>query len=145
MLKILIVEDNAAFRRSLSELLRANYPAMQVAQAEDIAGAWRAITEMRPGLVFVDLKLQTENGLDLTRQISDAHPEVFVAVITGHNLPEYREAAYHNGAHCFIPKDAAGSADLLRLIDSVENGHPLQWSLGLDYINPSAPIFPGKT
>jgi len=134
----LIVEDNAAFRQSLSVLLRTNYPAMSVAQAENISEAWKKIAENQPGLVFVDIKLQEENGLDLAKGVRNAHPDVIVAVITGFNLPEYRQAAYHNGAHFFVPKDSFTSADILTLVDAIQTGQPPQWRLGLDYINPSS-------
>lgn len=144
MFKTLIVEDNAAFRRSLSELLRENYPAMLVAHAANISEAWKRIAEIQPGLVFVDIKLQEENGLDLTRGIRESHPDVIVAVITGSNFPEYRQAAYRDGAHYFIPKDTATSSDILMLIDSIQTGQPPQWSLGAEYINPLPPVRPWK-
>jgi len=136
----LIVEDNAAFRWSLSELLRANFPAMQVAQAGNVGEAWKQFAAIRPGLVFVDIKLQAENGLELTRSIHDTHPDVVVAIITGHNFPEYRQAAFQSGAHCFVPKDSVTSADILTLIESIQSGRPLQWGLGAEYINPFLPI-----
>lgn len=144
MLKTLIVEDNAAFRRSLSELLRAAYPAMMVAQAESIGEAWQKIAEIEPRLIFVDIKLQQENGLDLALAIRESYPEIIVVVVTGYNIPEYRHAAYQNGAHYFIPKDALTSPDILALIDSVQGGQPPQWSLGSDFVNPSYPGFPKK-
>lgn len=139
MFKTLIVEDNAAFRRSLSELLRANYPAILVAQAENISEAWKKIAEIEPRLVFVDIKLQAENGLDLTQGIRKSYPDIIIAVITGSNFPEYRQAAYQNGAHYFIPKDSATSSDILALIDSIQVGRPPQWSLGSDFVNPGSP------
>ena len=145
MFKTLIVEDNAAFRRSLSELLRANYPAMLVAHAENISEAWTKLVEIEPGLVFVDIKLQEENGLDLARGIRESHPDVIVAVITGYNFPEYRQAAYRHGAHFFIPKDTATSSDILMLIDSIQTGEAPRWSLGAESINPIPPfLLPGK-
>jgi len=135
--RTLIVVDNAAFRRSLSELLREHYPTMLVAQAEDIHAAWKKIREIEPRLVFVDIKLREENGLDLAQGIRRFHSDVIIAVVTGHNFPEYRQAAFQNGAHCFLPKDSAVSSDFLSLIDSIRGGLPPQWSLGVDFINPS--------
>lgn len=137
MFKTLIVEDNAVFRRSLGDLLRRNYPSILVAQAENIGQAWFKIFEIKPDLVFVDIKLQEENGLDLAEIIRESHPDMLVAIITSSNFPEYRQAAYHHGAHFFIPKSIATTSDILMLIDSVQAGQPPQWSLGLDFINPS--------
>ena len=144
MFKTLIVEDNAAFRRSLSDLLREKYPAMLVAQAENIGQAWYKIFEIKPDLVFVDIKLQEENGLDLAQMIRESHPDTLVAVITNSNFPEYRQAAYHHGAHYFIPKSTATSSDILMLIDSIQTGQPPQWSLGSEFINSSSHIHSWK-
>lgn len=144
MFKTLIVEDNAAFRRSLSDLLRGNYPAMLVALAENIGQAWFKVFEIEPNLVFVDIKLRDENGLDLAQMIKESHPDMLVAVITNSNFPEYRQAAYHHGAHFFIPKSTATSSDILTLIDSIQAGQPPQWSLGSDFINPSTHTRPWK-
>lgn len=129
MFSTLIVEDNAAFRLSLNQLLREKYPAMPVAQAENIREAWSRIAEIKPRLVFVDIKLGEENGLDLAREIRVTHPDVIVAVITSHDFPEYRQAAYQNGAHYFIPKNAATAADIVTLIDSIPSTYPLDKSM----------------
>jgi len=142
--KTLIVEDNAAFRRSLSELLRASYPTMVVAQADNISDAWKKIVEIEPRLAFVDIRLGEENGLDLTRDIVQFYPRVMVAVITGYNIPEYRQAAFQNGAHFFIPKESAGSSVILTLVDSIRSGRPPQWALGGGSINPANRIPPWK-
>lgn len=138
MFKTLIVEDNPGFRRSLSNLLSEKYPAMLVAQAENIGQAWYKLFDIKPDLVFVDIKLQEENGLDLAQMIRESHPDTLVAIITSSNYPEYREAAYQYGAHYFIPKSIATSSDILMLIDSIQDGRPPQWSLGSKYINPSS-------
>ena len=138
MFKTLIVEDNPDFRRSLGDLLREKYPAMQVAQAENIGQAWHKIFDIEPNLVFVDIKLQEENGLDLVQMIRESHSDILVAIITSSNFPEYRDAAYQYGAHYFIPKNIATSSDILILIDSIQDGRPPQWSLGSEFINPSS-------
>ncbi len=139
MFKTLIVEDNAAYRRSLSDLLRGRFPAMLVLQAETIGEALRKIDENRPGLVFVDIKLREENGLDLARTIRKSYPDTVVAVITSSNLPEYRDASYAAGANYFIPKGDTTSSDILLLVDSILSGQPPQWTLGSNVANPAVP------
>ncbi len=142
MIKTLIVDDNATFRQPLCDMLRARFPTMQVTEAETIDDAWTKISELKPGLVFVDIKLREENGLDLAGRIRKTYPDILIAVITSSNFPEYREAAYSCGAHYFIPKGFATSADILMLIDSIQTSkpphQPPQWTLGADYVNPAA-------
>lgn len=142
MIKTLIVDDNATFRRPLCDMLRSRFPAMQVAEAETIDEAWTKIGEIKPGLVFIDIKLRDENGLDLAVMVRKSYPDILIAVITSSDFPEYREAAYGVGAHYFIPKGFATSSDILMLIDSIQTSkpphQPPQWTLGAAYVNPTA-------
>lgn len=144
MFKTLIVDDNVIFRRSLSDLLRTRFSTMLVSQAENIAEALDKFHEMQPGLVFVDIKLQEENGLDFARSIRKSNADVVIVVITGSNLPEYRDAAYAVGADYFIPKGDTASSDILVLVDSILMGQPPQWTLGSDFINPAQTRFLNK-
>lgn len=145
MFRTLIVEDNAAFRRSLSDLLRGRFPAMLIMQAETIADALKQMEEAQPRLVFIDVKLCNENGLDLARIIRRSWFDTVIAVITSSNLPEYRQAAYDCGANYFIPKGSTSSSDILLLVDSLLTGQPLQWTLGTEFINPAFHHLPDKS
>jgi len=138
MLKILIVDDNKEYRASIRDLLRESHPRMSIEQAETIDEAKGIMAESRPDLIFIDIKLRGENGLDLARFVRATYPSVYVAVITSSNFPEYRQAAYEHGAHCFIPKGHATSADILQLIDAIDLRKPPQWALGTEYLNPAS-------
>jgi DNA-binding NarL/FixJ family response regulator len=138
MLKILIVDDNKDYRNSMRELLRERYPFMSVEQAETIDEAKRKLAEFRQDLIFIDIKLGQENGLDLASFVRTAYPAINMAVITSSDFPEYRQAAYEHGAHYFIPKGHATSADILHLIESIDLRKPPQWALGAEYLNPAS-------
>jgi DNA-binding NarL/FixJ family response regulator len=138
MLNILIVDDNKEYRTSIRDLLRERHPLMPVEQAESIDEAKGKLAKSRPDLIFIDIKLRGENGLDLARFVRATYPSVYVAVITSSNFPEYRQAAYEHGAHCFIPKGHATSADILQLIDAIDLRKPPQWALGTEYLNPAS-------
>ena len=144
MLKILIVDDNKEYRNSIHELLRERYPFMAVKQAETISEANRKLAESRLDLAFIDIKLRGENGLDLVRSVRSRYPSIYVAVITSSDFPEYRQAAYEHGAHCFIPKGHATSTDILQLIESINLRKPPQWALGAEYLNSAATGFSRK-
>jgi DNA-binding NarL/FixJ family response regulator len=137
VIKTLIVDDSATFRGPLCDMLRGRFPGMAVAEAETIDEAWTHIDALRPGLVFVDIKLRAENGLDLAARIRRSYPDILIAVITSSDIPEYRAAAYDCGAHYFIPKGFATSADIVQLVDAIQTRRPPQWALGADYINPA--------
>ena len=119
MLKTLIVEDSNAFRRTFKEALCKRFPFMDIEEALDGAEAMQKIKTFLPALVFMDIRLPGESGLELTKRIKASHPEIAIIILTAYDLPEYREAAYNGGADAFIPKSSLNLADIAALIESI--------------------------
>jgi CheY-like chemotaxis protein len=97
MSKTLIVEDNSTFRQSLKELLGTRFPTMDVKEAADGEEALQKITDHVPEIVFMDIKLPGENGLQITKKVKAKYPEIIVIILTYYDLPEHREAALLTG------------------------------------------------
>ena len=118
MIKILIVDDSVSFRRSLAEHLTQQFPDINIAEAADAEEALEKVKACAPHLSFVDIQLPGESGLELTRKTKADQPEVAVAILTGHDLPEYREEARRFGADYFFSKSAPLDevVDLVRTI-----------------------------
>ena len=141
---ILIVDDSDVFRGTLKGLISKHFPDMSVAEACSCTEAWQKLEEVSPQIVFSDLRIHKEDGLNLVEQIRAAYPDMILVVITGHDFPEYREVAYARGADCYIPKNTASSSDILSLVASFLSGEMPQWQLGSDYLNPAPPAHPWK-
>lgn len=118
MLRTLIVEDNAVFRRSLSEVLQVHFPCMTVDEASDGAEALDKVSRLPPQLVFMDIKLPGANGLTLTRAIRDRHAGIVIAILTAYDIPEYRDAALASGADYFLPKGTATGDTIVALVEA---------------------------
>jgi len=119
--KILIVDDNASFRRSLKAFLSDQFAHLGIAEAENGATAMRKINRARPDLIFMDIKLPGENGLALTRKIKQIYSPAIV-ILTSYDAVEYREAASACGADYFMAKDAASGAEVFALTQSLLSG-----------------------
>jgi DNA-binding NarL/FixJ family response regulator len=52
----------------------------------------------------------------LTEKIKKDHPEILVIILTGHDLPEYREAATRSRADYFLSKSATTMDQLSGLV-----------------------------
>lgn len=118
-LRTLIVDDNRGFRRDLRDVLRAQYPAMDVAEAASGEQMWEALAAQVPDLIFVDISMPGESGLQLSRRIKAQHPHVVIVMVTVHDLPEYRTAAREHGADYFFAKGTLSPRNLFELIDEV--------------------------
>ena len=122
MLSTLIVEDNAAHRQSLHQLLARRFPALHIAEAEDGETALRQALSQRFDLIFMDIRLPRENGLELTRRIKSVFVESVICVLTGYDILEYREAAFRNGADHFMVKGDSTETEIVGMVESLLRG-----------------------
>ncbi|MDX2503257.1 MAG: response regulator [Gammaproteobacteria bacterium] len=107
----LLVEDSSAFRTVLNETLQLHFPAIHIEEAEDGEKALQKINLLIPDLVFLDIKLPGENGIELTRHIKMRFNNIVIVILSSYDIPEYRQAAFRNGADCFIAKESLTCLD----------------------------------
>jgi DNA-binding NarL/FixJ family response regulator len=118
-LRTLIVEDNVTFRQAFKEVLCKLFSSMIVEEAENGSLALSKIESFRPELVFMDVRLPGETGLELTRKIKASHPRIAIVVLTDYDLPEYREAAFESGADDFVVKGSLNPPAIAALVKSI--------------------------
>lgn len=118
ILRTLIVEDNARFRQSLKEMLEARFPKMTILEAGDGEEALRQVAAFRPSLIFMDIRLPGETGLELTKKIKSRSPEIFIVILTSYDLPEYRDVAAQCGANHFLVKGISTSDEIASVVHS---------------------------
>jgi DNA-binding NarL/FixJ family response regulator len=109
MKKILLVEDHVPFRQYLGDLLRSQFPQVEVEEATDGQETFRMMKSGLPDVVVMDIRLPGENGLTLTRRIKDQYPQVAVIILTNYDSVEYREAAMKYRADRYFLKDSIGT------------------------------------
>lgn len=119
MSRTLIVEDSAFYRQSLKEALHSRFPSMDLFEATDGEEALQKIEAFLPDLVFMDIKLPGESGLELTKKIKTKHPNIIIIILTAYDIPEYREAAYQYNANYFLSKGSASKENILTLVESI--------------------------
>jgi DNA-binding NarL/FixJ family response regulator len=126
-LKVLLVEDDDGFRRTVAESLNTRFPSVVLEEAADGSEVLEKVKTFLPQLVFMDIKLPGQNGLELTRQIKTLHPEIHVVMLTSCDSPEYREAARERGAYCFISKVSAMTHQVHDVVEELWTGWKTSW------------------
>ncbi len=119
LFKTLIVEDNFHFRQALRDILSSQFPYMRIEEADDGREALEKVDVLQPELVFMDIRLPGESGLNLTERIKHRHPETMVIILTSYDFPEYRDAAFQYGANYFIGKGSIQNVEILTLIEAI--------------------------
>jgi len=120
--KTLIVEDNANFRQTIKEILISKFPFMSIKHAADGREALLKLANQQTDLIFMDIELPGKSGLVLTKKIKKAYPHTIIIILTHHDLPEYREAAYKNGAQYFLSKESTNANEIVELVESILAG-----------------------
>ncbi|HEB75774.1 MAG TPA: sigma-54-dependent Fis family transcriptional regulator [Nitrospirae bacterium] len=100
--RVLIVDDEEVVRASCRRLLEPH--GYEVAEAEDAAGALRSMEEAGFDLVLSDLKLPDASGIELLKEIKEAHPETEVILVTGYGTVSTAVEAMKLGAYDYIEK-----------------------------------------
>jgi len=114
MARVLVVEDNPRLNTLALKVLCGH--GHQVEQAADGATGVELALAKRPDVVLMDISLPGMDGLEATRRIKLACPDLPVAALTAHAMPSDRERALEAGCDCVITKPYA-IADLLACVE----------------------------
>jgi len=115
----MLVEDNLIFRESLRDSLQLQFPSMKIAEGGGGVEALKKIDSLSPDLIFMDIRLPGQNGLELTEKIKKLHPGIIIIILTSYDIPEYREAAVRFKADYFFPKDSMTDGEVNALVKSI--------------------------
>jgi DNA-binding response OmpR family regulator len=110
---LLLVEDEAALARGLSDTFRDEGFDVRVVARGDEAGA--AIREHRPDVVVLDILLPGRSGLDVLRDLRSAGNRVPVLMLTAKGEVVDRVVGLELGADDYLPKPFAVRELLARL------------------------------
>jgi len=117
MSKILIVDDEAAIRSALKEVLE--YEGFTISEAPDGETALKMVLKESFDLIFCDIKMPKLDGLDFLSELKKEEINVPVVMITGHGTIDTAVEAIKRGAYDFIQKPL----DLNRVLVSTRNAN----------------------
>jgi DNA-binding NarL/FixJ family response regulator len=124
MTRVLIADDHPLFRRALKDLI-ASLPDMEVVGEAATGGAvLEQALAARPDVVVMDLKMPEVDGIEATRRLTDAIPEVAVLVLTMHEDDDSVFAAMRAGARGYLLKGAE-QEEIVRAIEAVSSGQAI--------------------
>ena len=104
MTQIFLVEDHPIMRQSLRSLLEREADLVVSGEAADGESALEQIGQAQPDLVLIDVSLPGMNGIELARLLHSRHPDILVAMLSGHDGKTHVEQALLAGACGYILK-----------------------------------------
>jgi DNA-binding NarL/FixJ family response regulator len=108
VVRVVLVDDQALVREGL-ELVLGMLPGIKVAgSAADAAAALAIVERERPDVVLMDLRMPGVDGIEATRRIGAAHPQIPVLALTTYADDASIVAALEAGARGYLTKNARG-------------------------------------
>jgi DNA-binding NarL/FixJ family response regulator len=107
---VLIVDDQLPFRAVARTVIGLTAGFAVAAEAESGEEAVRIAAERRPDLVLMDINLPGINGIEATRRILAARPEVAVILLSTYSESDLPADARECGAIAYVHKEDFGPA-----------------------------------
>jgi len=116
--KILIVDDQRGVRRLLEELFKKE--GWTVKAVSDGREALSAVDEFQPNIILMDMKMPNINGLEASKQILAAHPDMSIIMMTAYGEMDVIKNALEAGVKKCVTKpfDIMNLKDIVNKLDS---------------------------
>jgi DNA-binding NtrC family response regulator len=115
MSSILIIDDEKAIRKTLSEIL--SFEGYKIDEAGDGEEGLKKFAEKTYDVVLCDIKMPKVDGMEFLSKATASNPDVPVIMISGHGTIETAVEAVKKGAYDYIAKPP----DLNRLLITIRN------------------------
>jgi DNA-binding NtrC family response regulator len=112
---ILIIDDEKAIRKTLTEIL--SFEGYKIDEAADGEEGLKRFKEKNYDLVLCDIKMPKFDGIEFLQKAGEANPDIPVIMISGHGNIETAVEAVKKGAFDYISKPP----DLNRLLITIRN------------------------
>jgi DNA-binding NarL/FixJ family response regulator len=119
--QILLVDDHPVVRDGLTTIINHQRDLNVCGSADDAHQALKAISELKPDIVVVDISLKNSDGIELTKSIKAKYPKLRVLVLSVHDESIYAERALRAGARAYLMKEVV-SENIVKAIRSVSKG-----------------------
>jgi two-component system, NtrC family, nitrogen regulation response regulator NtrX len=115
MADILIIDDEKAIRKTLTEIL--SFEGYKIDEAADGEEGLKKFKEKSYDVVLCDIKMPKLDGIEFLQKAGESNPDVPIIMISGHGNIETAVEAVKKGAYDYISKPP----DLNRLLITIRN------------------------
>jgi DNA-binding NarL/FixJ family response regulator len=120
-IRIVIADDHGVVREGLRAVLGSEPDMEVVGEAATGKEVLERATEARPDVILMDIQMPDLNGIEATRRILEASPDVGVVVLTMFEDDDSVFSAMRAGARGYVLKGAPPS-EILKVLRAVAGG-----------------------
>jgi DNA-binding NarL/FixJ family response regulator len=115
MVGVIVVDDQAPFRRAARAVIDATAGFEALGDAESGREALRCADQLQPDLALIDVHMPGMDGLETARRLTESHPECVVVLVSLNTLELPAGAMTAYGAAAFVRKQELCPATLRSL------------------------------
>jgi two-component system, NarL family, invasion response regulator UvrY len=119
---VLVVDDQAPFRLAARAVLRRLDGFEFAGEASSGPQAIELVDTLHPSLILMDINMPEMNGIEATRRIVAAHPDVVVFLCSTYDLADLPRSATVSGASGYVNKERFGADALRQLWQDRDSG-----------------------
>lgn len=116
-IRVLICDDHGMVREALARMLESNDDIDVVASTSSMDETMQVLSEVRPDVAVLDVRLADGNGTVLARWISQNSPGTKVIMLTSFSSDEALVHSYMAGASAFLLKNSSANVLTERIRD----------------------------
>ena len=129
MCRILLVDDEHLERKALEIIIKKGVSqASIVGQAESGNEAVRLCSELKPDIIFMDIKIPGINGIQASKIIKEKYPQTIIFILTAYDEFDFAHKAVKIGIDDYILKPAKPE-EIVSIIKKYE--HKIKYSEGI--------------
>ncbi|HYF30221.1 MAG TPA: response regulator transcription factor [Chitinophagaceae bacterium] len=119
--KLFIVDDHYMVIEGIYSLLQQEAGIEWMGHATNAESCLAFLKSRQPDVLFMDISLPDQSGIDLCKQIKDLYPGIFILGLSTFNQQSFIQKMMENGASGYLLKNA-GSTELMAAIAAVMRG-----------------------
>ena len=116
---VVLVDDHQMFREGIRRRLEQEPDIQVVGEAGDSQEALDVISETKPGIAVLDIRMGQSSGLELAKTIRRRWPSLRILMLSGYDFDQYVRAAIRFGVDGYLLKDAPQDA----LVNAIRQVH----------------------
>ena len=117
-MRVVTVDDQAPFREAARAVLERAATFEVVGEAESGEEAIEMVDSLKPDLVLMDINMGGISGIEASRRITEAHPEVTVFLLSTYQEEDLPPDVSSCGASAYLHKEDFGGRALRSLWES---------------------------
>lgn len=120
-IRVVLADDHTIVRDGLRALLEANPKIKVVGDAATGREVVTQVNEQKPDVVIMDISMPELNGIDATRQILQANPNVGIIILSMLGTADHVFHALQAGVRGYLLKESAGR-EVTQAVEAVYGG-----------------------